>query len=298
MPDDSIKPQVDKQEPPSDTNHGDEPGPDVVTASQSLIDPPKEPQDAKAADQPSTKNDRSENPQRENWPPRWSVIVECLLTAAIAYFAWGQVKFGKLQWDAAEKQYGAMDKQNEATKDQLKLAAETIKVMRDEQRPWISIQPPTMETAAGRDDRRLRFNFKNVGKTPAKITGFAVETFGPKSTYSRGVKEGMPSFDLGVAADIDAIIEEMSKPTKLDECEVLVVPNDPVMLTMRHLSFDKVKASGNAQFAFICYVAYTDAIGNVKGKTWTCFVYAPMLGEKQDELLGEWVLNPRYHHME
>jgi hypothetical protein len=260
MPEESIQPKADEQQAGAEEKHGNEAGQQVVIPPQPLPKAPEEIKNSAPPNNAAAQHNRQQLTTPRNWPPTWHLIAELCIALAIAYFAWGQVEMGRLQWDATEKQWNAM---------------------LEDQQPWIWIELPLVAPFVADKKIAITFRLKNDGRFPGKVVyeRFKQIDFEPGTRNLYGsLSLTEDGFDLDLR--IENLVNELRDGLPADVPHSRIIPpNAVVTLTPQHLpkllSAANIEAieKGEVVPVLVVLVIYQDTAANRWHQSYATFVY-------------------------
>ncbi len=238
---------------------------------------PLAPEKSVNAEKPGDDDDTTKPDRTKKQPKRrfgryafWQLI----FSASLVIFTLGQVIVGYWQWDATDKQW---------------------EVMRLDQRPWLSFDVPEIAPPGIPDTIHGTIQLKNVGKTPAIVTGYAVAVQIKVSDGGQIVFQNDDVLahypDLGI--DIDNISTALHTAANATQHQAVLAPGASttynVIDTMPLNDEDIGVLSENGVIIVIAYAEYLDT-SKSPHKTRTCFVYGYDSGKCR--------MHPQYNYMD
>jgi len=128
--------------------------------------------EAKTHPPTAPQQNNGERPSRTDWPVLWQVV----FSGCLVVFAAAQTYTSYLNWDSTNDQYKAMLAQNETARGQLKLAEDGLALTKMDQRAWLFIEQPTIESFGVGVPFLCSTKVQNIGRSPATITKRRIES--------------------------------------------------------------------------------------------------------------------------
>ncbi len=253
-----------KNQQPEREPDGPSPAPNVVQEDAGR------PADSDGGADGPTKQDQDEFGR----PRNWYLIVQTFVGLALVAFTFGQVIVGYWQWDATDKQWDAMMEQ----------IAQTERTFQLDQRAWLSIAPPVIETFEADEPIVGKHNVTNSGKTPGTILKHASDI-----TY-------LPTnFDpVDLTAQVAGLLSHYGHAPQPVLMGAVVAPGkeNSYLLNIFDATtgkeFEEFKKENRAAL-FFEFVSYLDVFGE-RRRSWSLFIY--------DRSTGKCERLPDYDHMD